>query len=316
MRPIIWNFVRVAWLAGLAAAPALAAAEDDDAVPSAWLLADQDAREAGITLEVSGQLVDATLPVELERDLELSVTDGDRGGSAWVEAGLLYWVQGRHGKVRATRPGVNVDPDAVALRTDAHSARTLAEDLDASLELDGDRWVLRGEGVLFDLSYAALPEDAVDVVLLPMARTTRRGVTVVPRKVATARTRVRSPKRAQRWIARQPFAPSPVAGAAGVSGDSLTAPDHPTSRPEHGGETPADLVAWYCDAGTCLVLGIDGLAHQCDKRGCAEAGAWSAGEGWVDVGAERYTWSAGMLVRAADLATPPPTPAAAQEVQP
>ncbi|MFT4624933.1 MAG: hypothetical protein ACI8PZ_003599 [Myxococcota bacterium] len=313
MRPIIWNLIGCAWLA---TAPANAAPVDDDAVPSAWLLADQDAREAGITLEVSGQAVDAALPVELERDLELSVTDGERGGSAWVEAGLLYWVQGRHGKVRATRPGVNVDPDAVALRTDAHSARTLAEDLDASLELDGDQWVLRGEGVLFDLSYAALPQEEVDVVLLPMARTTRRGVTVVPKKVATARTRVRSPKRAQRWIARQPFAPSPVAGANSVSRDSLTAPDHPTLSPDRSGETPADLVAWYCDAAKCLVLGVDGLAHHCAKSGCAEAGAWSAGEGWVDVGAERYVWSDGTLVRATDLANSQPTSAAVQEVQP
>src|SRR5262245_26257664 len=137
------------------------------ALASAWLIEDQAARDAGVVLEVDGSEIDATLPVELEADLAVAVIDGNRVRVGWVEDGKVYLVHGRSGRMRIARAALDVDLDSMRIVAQESAVRSLAADVGAEVRRAEEGWVLWRLDLLPELSHAPIPEEEIDLQLLP-----------------------------------------------------------------------------------------------------------------------------------------------------
>ncbi|MEN0062308.1 MAG: hypothetical protein AAGA48_09155 [Myxococcota bacterium] len=279
---------------------AQAAPPDLQGPASAWVLADQASRDAGLVLEVSGQSIDATMPVEVEQDLELAVIDGPRSRRAWMQGQLLYLVTGRQGTLRATRPGIDVETDIVAIYADEVTAQALADDVGAVLERDRRRWLLHGDDLLFELAYVAVPDATIDVTpvaVVPDGKSDAQR----PKRIASRRLPVKRTKKTRRKrIARRARVHAPLAGAEGAKPWTLSVSDQ-TAEPVSDAERSAGLVGWYCHATTCIVLGIDGRARRCNEQRCVDMGPWAERPDGIEVGNRPYIWKSGYLVPAPEV---------------
>ncbi len=262
---------------------------------SGFVLVDREAREFGVEVLVDDEDLDGTLPVEVERDVEILIVVDEVERAAWIEPGMLYLVQGRKGRVRVVKPGVNADPDAVRLITDVETARSVADVTGVTWRADGDGFLLEGAGILEELSRVALPTEDLDVEIVPLGPA-HRATRVPTRRVheddeapggtPSGGAVVAAP------TARKVFRLRRRAGPALVA---VAAPDDAVALP--AGERPPELVGWYCREDSCLVLGVDGLARRCVGDACLPDGAWSAIDGGVLVDATPWLWVDGMLVR-------------------
>jgi hypothetical protein len=116
-----------------------------DAEESAILLLDEDARAAGIGLEVGGEAVEGGLPLAVPSDEEAFVVRPAGRERISMSPGEMIEVRGAEGEI-ARGP---VDADRLVVSGTRESAATLAELLGgASVEaLEGSRFALRAPGV-------------------------------------------------------------------------------------------------------------------------------------------------------------------------
>jgi hypothetical protein len=247
---------------------------------SAWIL--QDGPKRGVGLEISGQPIEATLPVELEEDLEIAITYGKSSRRTWVQRDLLYLLVGRRGRLRITRPGIDVATDTIAVHADEATARELATSVGATLVEARRGWLLNGPDVLYELAYTAIPPGKL--VVQPVSANGKR------RRIARKRpgvVRHRERERQER-VAATPFAQRDDVPWTVPVAQHPAAEDLSSSR-------PPELAGWVCDSATCHVLGIDGFAHRCQDDTCDEAGTWHADPDGLVIDGRLHTWSAGLL---------------------
>nr|MDQ3037897.1 hypothetical protein [Myxococcota bacterium] len=126
-----------------------------DAEESALLLLDEEAREAGIAIEVAGEPIESGLPVAVPSDDEAYVVRPDGRERLVMSPGEMIEVRGPGGDV-ARGP---VDADRFVVVGTAEHAAMMAELVGgASVEpLSGSRYALRAPGVTW---IAALLHDA------------------------------------------------------------------------------------------------------------------------------------------------------------
>lgn len=252
--------------------------------PPAWILFDERIRDADLKVEISGQPIDATLPVELEDGQELAIVRPGTTRRAWVQKDFLYLLSGRRARIQLVRPGVDVATDRVRVHATEDVAAELADALDATMTAERRGWQLEADDLLFELAYTAVPDADLHLETVPL-KGGRRGIWRKRPRVLRQRNR----RMAQVYEAVEESSDSPW---------FIPTADHPeeapppASSPEHPG--------WVCDAGVCHVLGIDGFAHRCDDDGCEEAGSWVAGPEGLVIGGRLHAWTGGWLQEASD----------------
>lgn len=133
------------WPFAVAVITLVASCAGADAEESALLLLDEEARAAGIGVEVGGEAIGDGLPVAVPSDEDAYVVRPDGRERLVMSPGEMIEVRGPHGEI-ARGP---VDPDRFVVTGNAQSAAMLAELLGgASIEpLSPSRYALRAPGV-------------------------------------------------------------------------------------------------------------------------------------------------------------------------
>ncbi len=149
----------------------------------AYVILDPAAREAGVGLTIDDVEIDTTLPVEVERGVEINVLIDDDVRAAWIEGGLVYRIEGSQGRIRIVNPGVNVEAHAVILDGPKAALDGLVDYLGAAVTITPRGVQVVREDVLAELSQAPVPDDDVTVSFLPIGAS-----------IGTVGTRLRSPR--------------------------------------------------------------------------------------------------------------------------
>lgn len=280
--------------------------------PSAYVLVDRAARDAGVRFVVDDHPIDGTLPVEMEPGVEFQVLRDDEARVGWVGPGLVYLVQGERRDVRVVKPGVQIAHDRVLVHADEDVVIALAEDIGGGWAPTEGGYLLVGPEVIAALAQAAIPNDGVDIELIPLSEARRYGSVRV--RTARANGSTDGAAAGQRAAVRPEKAARKVLRARRTR--AVVLPPPPGLRyPALDGHRSADLVGWYCGERSCFVLGADGWARDCRvpdapeqpdaspeepparAMTCAALGAWTSDAAGVTVGSERWIWSDGQLER-------------------
>jgi hypothetical protein len=166
------------------------------------------------------------------------------------------------------------------------------------------------EDVLAELSQAPVPDDDVTMTFL-----------LIGASIGTVGTRLRSPR-----VSADTLDDEARRGTLKARAEAPRKVFKHRRRAQWVVQPPAvravaptanrspDLVGWYCGEDSCLVLGADGWSRTCEvvvessedayerpsrRTSCTTGGAWSSVDGGVLVGATRWVWQDGVLVRGA-----------------
>ncbi len=131
---------------------ALAVAHAEPVV--AIVVVDEAAREQGFALQLDGWLVEDALPVDVQEGETLHLVDADgRRELLDVAAGEAWEISGEGGEAWMSVLGEDVRTDLVAVVGDAEAVIDLATDLGVDVFREGQRYYLKGDGVLFDVPW-------------------------------------------------------------------------------------------------------------------------------------------------------------------
>jgi hypothetical protein len=138
---------------------------------ASYILLDDQARAAGVEVEVDGLPHGGALPLEVEAGGRVEVRGGTARASVAVEGGRLYHVRGAQAVVVEWALGQQVQIDLAQVAGPPVALQMLASALGARKEGAGDRFRLQGPDVFVRLAWLGdRPEiTAVEPVLAPDA---------------------------------------------------------------------------------------------------------------------------------------------------
>jgi hypothetical protein len=126
-------------LAVLAAAGGCGSADSEHA---GYVLLDQEARQAGLSLEVGDHAVASPLPVEVATESSVALVGTYRHDPLTVGKGELVYIQGAAGHVSHLQLGKDVAIDQLRLEGEESAARELALQLGGRVSEEGGGWRL------------------------------------------------------------------------------------------------------------------------------------------------------------------------------
>ena len=131
---------------------ALAVAHADPVV--AIVVVDEEAREQGFALQLDGWMVEDALPIDVVEGETVHLVDEDGHTELLdVVAGEAWEITGGKGEAWMSVIGEDVRSDLVAIVGEAEAVVDLATDLGVEVFREGNRYYLKGEGVLFDVPW-------------------------------------------------------------------------------------------------------------------------------------------------------------------
>jgi hypothetical protein len=149
--------MRLGVAASLCSVAALSCAADGSE-PGAYVLLDQEARQAGVSLEVGDHVVESALPIAVSPDDHILLHNGATEEPLTVARGELVYIEGTGGKVTHLRLGKDVAPDELRVTGEEAAAKDLAGQLGAKVDPDDAGWRLHVPGVFTGAALARVPE--------------------------------------------------------------------------------------------------------------------------------------------------------------